>query len=143
MLIDGAFFLIDYQAGLLGGDEVAQKGYGGGADGVVGVATVDGDGIGSGFGWFWNGEFREATVGGRADTGRHERELIVFSGAGELADSGEEIDVEPAGGFVGFLGVRVMPTDNADPVLIDFCVEFEAEAALFSLPGEFISGEFP
>ena len=59
-----------------------------------------------------------------------------------MADSGEEIDVEPAGGFVGFLGVRVMPADDADAVLIDFCVEFEMEAALFGLAGEFFGSEF-
>ena len=143
LLIGGAFLLIDYQPGFLGGDEVAQEGDGGGADWVVGVATGDGDGVGSGFGWFWDGEFRETATGRRADAGWDEGELIGFSGAGELADSGEKIDVEPADGFVEVLGVRVMPADDADAVFIDFCVEIEAKAALFSLAGEFFGGGFP
>ena len=83
--MDGAFFLIDYQAGFLGDDEVAQKGDGGDADGVFGVATGDGDGAGGCFGWFWDGEFREAAAGGRADAGWDEGELI---GSGRAPQGG-------------------------------------------------------
>ena len=43
----------------------------------------------------------------------------------------ELVDVEPAGGFVGFLSVRVAPADDADAGFIDFCVEIEVTAALF------------
>ena len=77
------------------------------------------------------------------DAGWDEGELIDFPGAGELADSGKKVDVESAGGFVRFVGVRVVPTDDADAVLINFCVEIEATAAHFSLAGEFFGRDFP
>ena len=37
----------------------------------------------------------------------------------------------------------MLPTDDADAVLIDFRIEIEVTAALFGLAGEFIGGEFP
>lgn len=74
--------------------------------------------------------------------GWEEVELIGIFATGELAEAGEEVDVEAADGFVGFCDVGMLPADDADAVIIDFGVEIEVAAAFFGNAGELFCGEF-